>query len=71
MTTQEIQRLRATQPFESIRILTADGRQYDVRHGRLVSIAMRDHFVTLDLLLVTGIERPIPQKQTRPRRKAS
>jgi len=72
MTTQEIQRLRASQPFEPFRILTADGRSYDVRHpenfavagnGRLIAVGMPDHFVTLDLLLVTGIARPIPQKK--------
>lgn len=73
MTSQEIQRLRATQPFEPFRILTADGRFYDVRHpenmatagqGRLIAIGMPDDsFVTLDLLLVTGIQRPIPHKK--------
>lgn len=68
MTIQEIQRIRATQPFEPFRILVADGRHYDVRHpeniamtgnGRLIAVAMPDYFVTLDLLLVTGIERPL------------
>jgi len=31
---------------------------------------MADHFVTLDLLLVTGIQRPIPKRQSRARRSA-
>ena len=78
MTTQEIQRLRAAQPFEPFRILVADGRQYDVRHpenfalagnGRLVAIGMPDYFVTLHLLLVTGIERPIPRQRNGSRRR--
>jgi hypothetical protein len=69
MTIQEITRLRSLTPFEPFRILTADGKSYDVRHpenfavagnGRLVAVGMPDHFVTLDLLLVTGIARPIP-----------
>jgi hypothetical protein len=72
MTTEEIRRLHAQQPFEPFRFLVADGRQYEVRHpenlavagkGRLIAIGMPDHFVTLDLLLVTGIERPIPKSQ--------
>lgn len=80
MTTQEIHRLEATQPFEPFRILVAGGRQYDVRHpenlafagnGRLIAIGMPDYFVTLDLLRVTGIERPIPRKRNGTQRKAS
>ncbi len=80
MTTQEIQRLRAARPFEPFRILTADGRRYDVRHpenfaitgnGRLLAVGMPDHFVTLDLLLVTGIQRPIPARRNGTRKKAS
>jgi len=79
MTTQEIQRLLAARPFEPFRVMVADGRQYDVRHpenfalagnGRLVAIGMEDSFVTLDLLLVTGIQRPIPKRQARERRSA-
>ena len=71
MTIQEIQRHREAKPFQPFRVLTADGRTYDVRHpemlsqtgsGRLISIAQQDHFVTLDLLLVTGIESPIARK---------
>jgi hypothetical protein len=80
MTIQSIQRLREAQPFEPFRILVGDGRYYDVRHpenfmttgnGRIIAVAMSDHIVTLDLLLVTGIARPIPQKQNGSRRKAS
>lgn len=70
MTTTEIRRLYSTQSFEPFRILVADGRHYDVRHperlavqenGRRISIGMSNHFVTLDLLMVTGIEQPIPR----------
>ena len=79
MTTREIQRLLSTHPFEPFRVLVADGREYDVRHpeniaiagnGRLVAIGMEDSFVTLDLLLVTGIQRPIPRRQGKQRRSA-
>jgi hypothetical protein len=79
MTTQEIQRLLAAQPFEPFRILVADGKHYDVRHpesialtgkGRLIAVGMEDYFITLDLLLVTGIQRPIPRRQSRLRRSA-
>lgn len=67
MTIQEIQRLRAERPFKPFRILVADGRSYDVLHpellaqsssGRMIVIGLDDDsFVTLDLLLVTGIHR--------------
>jgi hypothetical protein len=79
MTTQEIQRLRSAQPFEPFRVLVADGNHYDVRHpeslatvgnGRLIAIGMEDHFVTLDLLLVTGIQRPIPGRKNGAKRRA-
>jgi hypothetical protein len=72
MTTEELRRLHSQQPFEPFRILVADGRQYDVRHpenlamtgkGRLIAIGMDDYVITLDLLLVTGIERPIPPRR--------
>jgi hypothetical protein len=72
MTTDEIRRLHSKQPFEPFRILVADGKHYDVRHpeslalsgkGRIIAIGLADHFVTLDLLLVTGIERPIPREK--------
>jgi hypothetical protein len=71
MTTDEIRRLHRMQPFEPYRILVADGRYFDVRHpeslsmmgkGRLINIGMRDHFVTLDLPLVTGAQQPIPRR---------
>jgi hypothetical protein len=80
MTTQEIQRLRDARPFEAFRLLVADGKHYDVRHpenltmtgnGRLIAIAMPDHFVTLDLLLVTGVRRPIPQRKNGRQRRAA
>lgn len=69
----------STQPFEPFRILTADGKHYDVRHpenlsqtgnGRLISIGMRDYFVTVDLLLVTAIQKPIPKNGSKMRRSA-
>ena len=68
--------LRA-QPFEPFRVLTADGNSYDVRHpeniaiggnGRLLAIGMSDHFVTLDLFLVIGIQRPISHRRNGARR---
>jgi hypothetical protein len=80
MTIQQIQRLRERQPFEPFRIVTADGSRYDVRHpenlattgnGRIIVVAMHDYAATLDLLLVTGIEQPIPLKKNGSGRKAS
>ena len=72
MTIQEIQRLRSAKPFEPFRVLTADGQRYDVRHpeyiaqtpsGRLITIGLEDDStVTLDLLLVTGIQKPLPPR---------
>jgi hypothetical protein len=69
MTIQDLQCLREEKPFKPFRILTADGRKYDVFHpellgqsgsGGLISIRMSDDsFVTLDLLLVTGVQRGI------------
>ena len=79
MTKDEILRLRANQPFEPFRVLVADGRHYDVGHpenvaiagnGRLIAIGMPDHFVTLDLLLVTGIERPLKRGRNGRQKKA-
>lgn len=80
MTTQQIQRLREKQPFEPFRIITADGSRYDVRHpenlavtgnGRIIIVGMHDYAATLDLLLVTGIEQPIPQRRNGVRRRSS
>jgi hypothetical protein len=74
MTTEEIRRLHSKKPFEPFRLLVADGTHYDVQHpeslamtgkGRLIAIGMRDHVVTLDLLLVTAVERPIPRRRGR------
>lgn len=80
MTIQEIQRALSTQPFEPFRIQVADGNTYDVRSrenlafsgkGRIIAVAMPDDsFVHLDLLLVTGIHKPIPRSRTS-QRKAS
>ena len=74
MTIQEIQRLRATQPFEPFRVFVADGRRYDVKHpehlaqsasGRMIVVALPDDsFITLDLLLVTGVQKPIPKRRS-------
>ena len=80
MTIQQIQRLREKQPFEPFRIVTADGSRYDVHHpenlaltgnGRIIVVAMREYAATLDLLLVTGIEQPIPRTRNGSRRRAS
>ena len=75
MTIQEIQRLRAAKPFEPFSILTADGERYDVGHpeylgqtpsGRLITIGLEDDStVTLDLLLVTGIRKPLPKAKAK------
>jgi hypothetical protein len=79
MTKQEFDRIRAIEPFQPFRILTADGNHYDIRHpenfaitgnGRLIAIAMPDNsFATLDILLITGIQRPIAQKRNGARRR--
>lgn len=73
MTIQEIQRVHSAQPFQPFRIMVADGQTYDVRHpenlaftgkGRIIGIAMDDDsFVTLDLLLVTGLQKPISKRR--------
>ncbi len=66
------------QPFEPFRLYVADGQYFDVRHpenitqtgnGRLIAIAMEDQFVTLDLLLVTGLARPITKPSNAGRRR--
>jgi hypothetical protein len=80
MTIQQIQKLREELPFEPFRIVAADESRYDVRHpenlavtgnGRIIVVAMHDYAATLDLLLVTGIEQPIPGKRNGARRKTS
>jgi hypothetical protein len=80
MTIQELDLHHKQRPFEPFRILVADGRYYDVRHpewlaslrsGRMVSVATDEGFVILDLLLVTGLEKPIPKRKNGVRRKAS
>jgi hypothetical protein len=62
-------------------VFVADGRHYDVTHpefigqnpsGRLIAIGMPDDsFVTLELLLVTGIQKPIPARRNGSRRRGS
>ena len=83
MTIQEIQRLLEARPFEPFRVLVADGKEYDVIHpehlaqspsGRLITIGLNDDsFVTLDLLLVAGIQKGFKRKSGngRPRRARS
>jgi hypothetical protein len=75
MTIQEIQRLRAAKPFEPFRVLTADGEKYEVRHpehiaqtpsGRLITIGLDDDStVTLDLLLVTEVQKTLTRTKRR------
>ena len=75
MTIQEIQRLRSATPFEPFCVMTANGQAYDVRHpeyigqtpsGRLITIGLDDDStVTLDLLLVTAIRKPLPKQRRR------
>lgn len=78
MTIQEIHRLRSAAPFEPFSVLTADGHEYPVGHpeyisqtpsGRLITIGLDDDStVTLDLLLVTGVRKPLSKgrgKRTR------
>ena len=67
------------QPFTPFRVLTADGKHSDVRHpenlafsgkGRRIAVGMDDESsVTLDLLPVTAIQRPI-SKAKAPQRRA-
>lgn len=56
--------------FEPFRVHVADGKSYEVRHpdriaslrgGRMVSDAADEGFVILDLLLVRGLEKPVPR----------
>lgn len=80
MTIQELDLHHRQRPFEPFRLLVADGRAYEVRHperlaslrtGRMVSVATDQGFVILDLLLVTGLEKPISRKKTRTSKRAS
>ena len=80
MTIQELDLHHKQRPFEPFRLLVTDGRAFEVRHperlaslrtGRMVSVATDEGFVILDLLLVTGLEKPIPKKRTRASKKAS
>jgi hypothetical protein len=78
MTIQEIQRLRSAKPFEPFGVLTADGARYEVRHpeyigqtpsGRLITIGLDDDStVTLNLLLVTAIQKPLPKSKRKSQR---
>lgn len=77
MTIQELDLHHKQRPFEPFRLLTADGRFYDVRHperlaslraGRMISVATDQGFVILDLLLVIGLEKPIPKHKSRAKR---
>lgn len=78
MTIQEIQRLREEKPFRPFRVLTADGKKYDVWHpeylgqspsGRLIMIGLDDDStVTLDLLLVVGIQKGIKRARANSKR---
>ena len=73
VTIQEIRRLREEKPFQPFRVLTADGRAYDVLHpenmaqspsGRMIVVALPDDStVLLDLLLVAGIQRNIKPRK--------
>jgi hypothetical protein len=80
MTIQELELHHAQRPFEPFRLLVADGRSYEVRHperlaslrsGRMISVATDEGFVILDLLLITGLEKPIPKRRNGAKRRAS
>jgi len=80
MTIQELQVHHMQRPFEPFRLMTADSRAYDVRHperlaslrsGRMISLATDRGFVILDLLLVTGLEKPIGRPKNGMRKRAS
>jgi hypothetical protein len=80
MRIRQIRRLREKQSFEPFRVVAADGSRYDVLrpenlaitgNGRIIVVAMHDYAATLDLLLVTGIEQPIPHRKNGAGRKSS
>ena len=79
MTIQELQLHHQQRPFEPFRLLVADGRSFDVRHperlaslrnGRMISVATDEGFVILDMLLITGLQKPVPKRATRTKRSA-
>ena len=49
MTIQEIQRLRNEHPFRPFRILTADGKAYDVLHPEFMGQTPSGRFITIGL----------------------
>jgi hypothetical protein len=69
MNIQELQRLRSEKPFRPFRVLTSDGRSYNVVHpevlgqtpsGRIITIGLSDDStVSLDLLHISAIRRRI------------
>ncbi len=80
MTTHELQLHHMQRPFEPFRLLVADGRAYEVknperlaslRSGRMISVATDEGFVILDLLLVTGLEKPIHKRRNGAKRRGS
>jgi hypothetical protein len=66
VTIQEIQRLRERKPFKPFRVLTADGRAYDVIHPVLLAQSASGR---LGLLLVAGIHKGIKPGKNGSRRK--
>jgi hypothetical protein len=80
VTIQDLQLQHSQHPFEPFRLLVADGRTYDVRHperlaslrsGRMISVATDEGFVILDLLLITGLEKPITKRKNGERKRPS
>jgi hypothetical protein len=80
MTIQELQLHHTQRPFEPFRLMTADGRSYEVRHperlaslrtGRMISVATDEGFVILDLLLITALEKPIHRRRNGMKKRAS
>jgi len=80
MTIQELDIHHRQRPFEPFRLLVADGRSYEVRHpermaslrtGRMISVATDQGFVILDMLLITGLEKPISKRRNGMKKRAS
>jgi hypothetical protein len=77
MTIQEISRVHQARPFEPFRVHVADGRVFTVLHpefmhqspsGRMIYISTPDDsMVSLDLLLVTGLETGMKTRNGRPK----